>query len=298
MTLLSTIAAKSGTAARTDKLVMPTAPVATYLTAGQVADLFQGTSGGDVASAATTDIGAAPGMFVRVTGTTTITGLGTADAGVTRLVLFAGALTLTHNATSLILPTGANITTAAGDAALFVSAGSGNWRALGYWRANGTPLAGGGGDVAGPAVSVDSRVALFDGTTGKLLKQAGKSYNDSRIQSIIIACGDENTAITAGTAKVTFRMPYAFTLTDVRASLKTAQASGSIFTVDVNENGTTILPTKLTIDNTEKTSTTAATPPVISDTELADDSEITIDVDQIGASGATGLKVALIGYPT
>jgi hypothetical protein len=90
-------------------------------------------------------------------------------------------------------------------------------------------------------------------------------------------------------------MPRAVTLTAVRASLTTAQASGSIFTVDINENGTSILSTKLTIDNTEKTSFTAATPPVISDTSLADDSEITIDIDQIGNGTAKGLKVMLIG---
>lgn len=115
------------------------------------------------------------------------------------------------------------------------------------------------------------------------------------VQCIAVACSDELTALTTGTAKVRFRMPYAFTLTDVRASLTTAQASGSIFTVDVNENGTTILSTKLTIDNTEKTSTTAATARVISDTALADDAEITVDIDQVGNGTATGLKVYLIG---
>ena len=109
------------------------------------------------------------------------------------------------------------------------------------------------------------------------------------------AASDETTALTTGSAKVTFRMPYAMTLTAVRASLSTAQASGTIFTVDINEGGTTILSTKLTIDNTEKTSTTAATPAVISDSALADDAEITIDIDQIGDGTATGLKVTLIG---
>ena len=84
----------------------------------------------------------------------------------------------------------------------------------------------------------------------------------------------------------------------VRASLSTAQTSGSIFTVDINEGGTTILSTKLTIDNTEKTSATAATPAVISDTVLADDAEITIDIDQVGDGTAKGLKVVLIGTRT
>ena len=117
------------------------------------------------------------------------------------------------------------------------------------------------------------------------------------LQNIIIACGDEITATTAGTAKVTFRMPYAFTLSAVRASLTTAQTSGTIFTVDINEAGTSILSTKLTIDNTEKTSTTAATAAVMSDTALANDAEITIDIDQIGDGTAKGLKVYLIGVP-
>jgi hypothetical protein len=112
---------------------------------------------------------------------------------------------------------------------------------------------------------------------------------------LVVAASDETTALTAGTAKITFRMPRAVTLTAVRASLTTAQASGSIFTVDINEGGASILSTKLTIDNTETTSTTAATPPVISDTALADDAEITIDIDQIGNGTAKGLKVMLIG---
>jgi hypothetical protein len=116
---------------------------------------------------------------------------------------------------------------------------------------------------------------------------------------LIGACSDEVTALTTGTAKLTFRMPFAFTLSEVRASLTTAQTSGSIVTVDINENGTTILSTKLTIDNNEKTSTTAATPAVISDTSLADDAEITIDIDQVGAATiAKGLKVYLIGAKT
>lgn len=116
--------------------------------------------------------------------------------------------------------------------------------------------------------------------------------------AFVVVCSDETSALTAGTAKVTFRMPYAYTITGVRASLTTAQASGSIFTVDINESGTTILSTKLTIDNTEKTSTTAATAAVISDASLASDAEITIDIDQVGNGSATGLKVELLGYPT
>lgn len=114
-------------------------------------------------------------------------------------------------------------------------------------------------------------------------------------EAIQLACSDETTALTTGVKKITFRMPFAMDVTDVRASLTTTQASGSIFTVDINESGTSILSTKLTIDNTETTSVTAATPAVISDTTLADDAEITIDIDQIGDGTAKGLKVTIIG---
>jgi hypothetical protein len=112
---------------------------------------------------------------------------------------------------------------------------------------------------------------------------------------IQLAASDETTALTTGTAKVTFRIPHAMTLTGVRASLTTAQASGSIFTVDINQSGSSVLGTKLTIDNTEKTSTTAATPATITTSALTDDAEITIDIDQIGNGTATGLKITLIG---
>jgi hypothetical protein len=150
---------------------------------------------------------------------------------------------------------------------------------------------------------VDELAELHDVTIATPLNNDVLTYETSssiwknkRLPTEIqLAASDETTALTAGTAKVTFRMPYAMTVTAVRASLTTAQASGSIFTVDINEAGTTILSTKLTIDNTEKTSVTAATPAVISDTALADDAEITIDIDQIGDGTATGLKITLIG---
>ncbi len=118
--------------------------------------------------------------------------------------------------------------------------------------------------------------------------------NVKPIESFIIAISDETTAITTGTAKVTFRMPYAFTLTAVRASLSTVSSSGNP-TFDINEDGVSILSTTLTIDANEKTSTTAATAAVISDTSLADDAEITIDIDTAG-TGAKGAKIYLIGY--
>lgn len=114
----------------------------------------------DIASAATTDIGAATAEFVDVTGTTTITGLGTIGAGIVRTVRFTGALTLTHNATSLILPGAANITTAANDRAVFRSLGSGNWLCVAYQKADGTAI-----NISDSAVT-NAKLAFDGGSLG------------------------------------------------------------------------------------------------------------------------------------
>lgn len=92
----------------------------------------------DVASAATCDIGAVNSAFIRITGTTTITSFGTNYRG-PRFVRFAGVLQLTHNASTLILPGGVNITTAAGDCAIFRPIGSpaSGWALVALQRASG-----------------------------------------------------------------------------------------------------------------------------------------------------------------
>lgn len=157
--------------------------------------------------------------------------------------------------------------------------------------------------IGGAAFAATARGLPAGGSTNQILgKASGSDYDVSWRNSdanlpfeMVIACSDETTALTTGTAKVSFRMPRGVVLTSVRASLVTAQASGSIFTVDINEAGSTILSTKLTVDNTEKTSVTATTPAVISDSALADDALMTIDIDQVGDGTATGLKIALIG---
>lgn len=92
-----------------------------------------------IASAGTTDLGAATGLIQEISGAVAITGLGTVSAGVWKIVRFQDALTLTHNAASLVLPGGANITTAAGDFMLCYSKGSGNWVVPFYQPASGSP---------------------------------------------------------------------------------------------------------------------------------------------------------------
>jgi len=162
-------------------------------------------------------------------------------------------------------------------------------------------------------IDTDTLDDIPNGTTYKLLTAIKDGYIDQDVSStsspvfsavnftnmpieIGIACSDETTALSTGGAKATFRMPCAMTLTSVRANVATAPTESAII-VDINENGSTIMTTnKLSIDATEKTSTTAETPAGITDTALADDAEITIDITQVGSSGAgAGLKVWLIG---
>jgi len=110
------------------------------------------------------------------------------------------------------------------------------------------------------------------------------------------------TNIATGNGKDSLVLPYGLLLDTVAnggiyATLSTAQASGKPLTIDVNRNGTSILSTKMNFDNNERSTTTAATPPVLvaGGEVLAKGDEITIDVDQVGTAGARGLRVYLVG---
>ena len=116
-------------------------------------------------------------------------------------------------------------------------------------------------------------------------------------QSFITACSDETTALTTG-IKSYWRTPYAFTISAVSASVTTAPTGANI-TVDILQDGVSILTTNITIDATEKTSITAAIPPVILTSALTYDSEISINLTVVGSTIAgTGLKCVIIGNET
>ena len=105
------------------------------------------------------------------------------------------------------------------------------------------------------------RLEFWLDTSGSTLRWIVVPKSGLAKESILIAASDETTALTAGSAKAVFRMPYAFRVMEVRAALTAAQASGAAFTVDVNEGASSILSSKLTIDNGERTSVTAAAAP-------------------------------------
>jgi len=125
--------ATSVSAARTALAVPGTATVNTFTATQKWA------KGADVASAAALTLGD-DGNYFDITGTTAITSITTKGAGTVIKLHFDAALTLAHHATDLILPGGANITTAAGDEAEFVEYATGDWRCTVYTRASGIPL--------------------------------------------------------------------------------------------------------------------------------------------------------------
>lgn len=114
-------------------------------------------------------------------------------------------------------------------------------------------------------------------------------------KNIIIVLVD---SLTNNTATTTiggdFVMPFDGYFTDVGATVDTAGTTGTM-TIDINKNGTTILPTKITIDSGEKTSRTAATPSVLNPNtrNFVIGDIITFDVDAIQTTPAKGLKMFL-----
>lgn len=156
-------------------------------------------------------------------------------------------------------------------------------------------------DINGAAL--DLYLPATDGTNGQVLKTDGGgnlSFGDvtapNPTESLMFAVSDRTTALTTGTDKFSFYMPYAFTVTGVRASLVTAGTTSGITTIDINAAGATLLTNKLTIDNAELTSVTAATPASITAPNVSDNDLITIDIDTISGGGTeAGLIVTLIG---
>ncbi len=90
-----------------------------------------GKKGADVASATALPL-LNDGIFNYVTGTTTITSMDSVGVGAIKVLHFDGILTLTHHATDLILPSGANITTKAGDIGVFHEYATGDWRLVSW----------------------------------------------------------------------------------------------------------------------------------------------------------------------
>ncbi|KQZ25855.1 hypothetical protein ASD50_20750 [Mesorhizobium sp. Root552] len=221
------------------------------------------TQGSNIASATTTNLALATGVAVTITGTTTITGFGTVAAGARRLLTFAGALTLTHNASSLILPGGANITTAAGDAAELLSLGSGNWRVVRYTKADGTPIvpiSDISGNIAGSIHAAASKttpvdadeLGLVDSAASNGLKRLSwlnavntlKATLKTYFDTLYYIVGGTDVAVADGGTGRSSHTAYAVlcggtTTTAAQQSIASVGSSGQVLT----SNGAGALPT-------------------------------------------------------
>lgn len=133
----------------------------------------------NLTAGATTDLSLANGNFVHITGTTTtINSFGICDAGARFIIVFDGIYTLDYDATQLILPGTANITTANNDCCMIVSEGSGNWRVVGYF-----PIAGGGGGGTVTAVTATTPLASTGGSTPDISIQQASASQDGYLSS-------------------------------------------------------------------------------------------------------------------
>ena len=155
------------------------------------------------------------------------------------------------------------------------------------------------------AATTSARGSVELATDGETAASVAVQGSDARLVSatkveIGIALSDETSDNTASSTvpKVTFRMPFAMTITSLRCSL-TKSSTGAILIVDMHEAGTTVMTTnKLSVDASETTSTTAATAHTLTDTALADDALIELFIDQVGTTTdntGEGVKVWIIG---
>lgn len=242
-------------------------------------------------------ITAAAGVVEEVTPDNLVTILGQATVTTSRqgtgAIVLANSPTLTGTPAAPTATAGTNTTQIATTAFVTTAVSSIVGGASYQTTAPSTPVLG--------QIWVDSDEVVTSLNSNDFLLKSGGTMTGNLVvngtfsaeQFMIVSLSDETTNITTGTAKLIWRAPHAMTLTQIpRASLSTASTSGLV-TVDINESGSSVLgANKLSIDANEKTSTTAATATTLADTAIADDAEITFDIDAAG-TGAKGLKVII-----
>lgn len=122
----------------------------------------------------------------------------------------------------------------------------------------------------------------------------GNSLLDEALEEIVtLELVGSGSLPASQSSAATFRMPYGAVLNSVRASLNSGGNASGAITIDVNEAGTSVLSTPITIDAGGSSSTAATTPAVISDPAIADDALITIDIDSANTGDSGPLTVTL-----
>ena len=116
--------------------------------------------------------------------------------------------------------------------------------------------------------------------------------SEAREEVVTVELSGSGALPSPSTGVAYYRMPWAATLTAVKANRNGTNSNGAV-TIDVNEGGTSVLSTEITIDQNEATSLTAATPAVISDSAIANDALLTFDIDSANTSDEGPLTVTL-----
>lgn len=153
---------------------------------------------GAITAASTTDVGAVPQAAVKINGTTTITSFGTSSIlGSIHVLTFTNTLTITRNATSLIVPGTNNITTQAGDVAIAMYLGSGNWQIVSYNPASGAA-------VSNPALPVGSLIyGTFGTPPAKTVSAFGQALSRASFPNFLAAVTRaQNGTLTSGNATI------------------------------------------------------------------------------------------------
>ena len=171
-----------------------------------------------LASAATVNIGAAAGNYIFLTGTTTVTAFDTVQSGTYREIECQGAITFTHNSTSLILPGAVNYTAANGDILGFRSEGSGNWRCVFIQQ-------GGGGAIFGGSV-IHNGASVF-----KQIKstKAAPTISSNTLTLDLSTASDFVVALTANITTLTISNPAATGLESI--FFLTLQPNGTAYSI-------------------------------------------------------------------
>lgn len=185
---------------------------------GGTSPIYDNTVEVTVASATSTNVLGAASDKVAISGVATITGLGT-GANLVKFVRFTGALTLTHNGTSLILPNAANITTAAGDTMLIVSDASSNVRVLAYQRANGQVIS-----TTFPSATITGAASV-----GGLLTASAAVIESGVISPTILGASTNDYA---PTGQATARVARISSSLDINITGLVAQTSGQKILLD------------------------------------------------------------------
>jgi len=130
------------------------------------------------------------------------------------------------------------------------------------------------------------------GTINATASDGSDILSEAREEVVTIELAGSGALPASQTDAAYYRVPWAATLTAVKANRNGVNTNGSV-TIDVNENGTSVLSTEITIDQNESSSLTAATPAVISDSAIANDALLTFDIDSANTSDEGPLTVTL-----